>query len=94
MVSNSVLIFHFKGKKEQYNFKYSSCSRLVLAGHLCKQMYLIINTYTLTSKKIKSNFSTGVVMSLKKVILLYLWLFNPVPLNKCTLPDAVLLLVE
>lgn len=41
---------------------------LVLAGHLYKQMYLIIHSCILiaTSKKIKSNLSTDIVMFLKK----------------------------
>lgn len=66
--------FILKEKKEQSNFKHSSCCMLVLASHLHKQIYLIIHSYTLipTSKKIKFNLSTDVVMSFKKFILLYL----------------------
>jgi len=80
VVNNSLLILHFKEKKEQHYFKRSSCCVLALASQLYKQMHLTTHSYTLiaTSKKIKSNLSTDAVMSLKKSYFIVFMLFNPV----------------
>lgn len=78
-VNNTRLIFLFKGKKEQYRFKHSGWCMSVLASHLYKQTYFIHSyTPTTTSKKIKSNLSTDVVMSLKTRYFTVFMLFNPV----------------